>query len=86
MAQVAEAKVLVVDDEESITDLISTALRYVGFDVEIASTAAVVMGKRAPDWLRAHGLAARLVHVDGSIHRLAGWPETGKSKADPTIL
>ena len=40
MAQVAgaEARVLVVDDEESITDLISTALRYVGFEVEVAST------------------------------------------------
>jgi len=55
-------------------------------DANIASTAAVVMGERAPAWLRAHGLAARLVHVDGSVHRLAGWPETGKSKADPTIL
>jgi two-component system OmpR family response regulator len=30
-------KVLVVDDEESITDLVATTLRYEGFDVAIAS-------------------------------------------------
>src|SRR5947209_2696866 len=29
-------RVLVVDDEESITDLVGTALRYEGFQVEIA--------------------------------------------------
>ncbi len=32
------AKVLVVDDEPSITDLVATALRYVGFEVAVAST------------------------------------------------
>jgi two-component system, OmpR family, response regulator len=33
-----EAKILVVDDEESITDLLATALRYERFDVEVAHT------------------------------------------------
>ena len=33
-----QTRVLVVDDQESITDLIGTALRYEGFTVEIAST------------------------------------------------
>ncbi len=33
-----EARVLVVDDEDSITQLLSTALRYEGFDVETSST------------------------------------------------
>ena len=33
-----ETRVLVVDDQESITDLIGTALRYEGFRVEIAAT------------------------------------------------
>jgi two-component system OmpR family response regulator len=32
----ARARVLVVDDEESITDLLATALRYEGFQVEVA--------------------------------------------------
>jgi two-component system, OmpR family, response regulator len=32
------ARVLVVDDEESITQLVATALRYEGFDVEIAAS------------------------------------------------
>src|SRR6476661_8203606 len=35
---VAETRVLVVDDEANITDLVATALRYEGFDVEVAST------------------------------------------------
>jgi thiamine biosynthesis lipoprotein len=44
-------------------------------DANIASTAAIVLGERAPSWLEAHGLAARLVRVDGSISRVGGWPE-----------
>ncbi len=31
-------RVLVVDDEESITDLVATALRYEGFQVEVAAS------------------------------------------------
>ena len=34
----ADTRILVVDDEPSITDLVATALRYVGFEVEVAST------------------------------------------------
>ena len=44
-------------------------------DANIASTAAIVMGERAVAWLEAQGLAARLVAVDGSVKRVAGWPE-----------
>lgn len=33
----ATSRILVVDDEESITDLVATALRYEGFDVAVAS-------------------------------------------------
>jgi two-component system OmpR family response regulator len=36
MRAMAEARVLVVDDDANITDLVGTALRYEGFDVEIA--------------------------------------------------
>jgi len=44
-------------------------------DANTASTAAVVLGEEAPDWLARRGLPARLVGVDGSIVRVAGWPE-----------
>jgi thiamine biosynthesis lipoprotein len=44
-------------------------------DANIASTAAIVLGARAPAWLEARGLPARLVSPDGAILRLAGWPE-----------
>lgn len=40
-----------------------------------ASTAAIVMGDDAPDWLRDHGLAARLAMDDSEVIRLGGWPE-----------
>ena len=44
-------------------------------DANIASTAAIVLGARAPAWLEARGLPARLVSADGAVLRLAGWPE-----------
>jgi thiamine biosynthesis lipoprotein len=43
-------------------------------DANIASTAAIVMGKDAPAWLERHHLAARLVDLDGGVHRFSGWP------------
>ena len=36
-SHVTDTRVLVVDDEATITDLVATALRYEGFDVEVAS-------------------------------------------------
>ena len=44
-------------------------------DANAASTAAIVLGNRAVDWLRAAELPARLVHRDGTVVRVAGWPE-----------
>lgn len=44
-------------------------------DANTASTAAVILGEEAPDWLARRGLPARLLHGDGSIIRVAGWPE-----------
>lgn len=43
-------------------------------DANIASTAAVILGEGGPAWLRAHGLAARLVRADTTVLRLGGWP------------
>jgi len=46
-------------------------------DANIASTAAVIRGSRAPGWLARLGLPARLVAVDGSVTTIAGWPKDG---------
>jgi FAD:protein FMN transferase len=44
-------------------------------DANSASTAAIVAGARAEDWLAATGLPARLVARDGEVRHLGGWPE-----------
>ena len=43
-------------------------------DANIASTAAIILGVRAPAWLEARGLPARLVSPEGAVLRVAGWP------------
>lgn len=43
-------------------------------DANTASTAAVVLGRAAPQWLADRRLPARLVGIDGSITAVAGWP------------
>jgi two-component system, OmpR family, response regulator len=40
-----KTRILVVDDEPNITDLVSTALRYEGFEVEVASDGRSALGK-----------------------------------------
>ncbi|MGA3361134.1 MAG: FAD:protein FMN transferase [Solirubrobacteraceae bacterium] len=44
-------------------------------DANIASTAAIVRGAQAPEWLEGLGLPARLVALDGTVTLAAGWPE-----------
>jgi thiamine biosynthesis lipoprotein len=46
-------------------------------DANIASTAAIVRGQRAPTWLRSLGLPSRLVSDEGLALHVAGWPEDG---------
>ncbi len=46
-------------------------------DANIASTAAVVRGRRAPAWLQSLGLPSRLVSVSGQVLHLSGWPSEG---------
>jgi thiamine biosynthesis lipoprotein len=48
-------------------------------DANIASTAAIVMGADAPQWLEARGLPARLVATGGTIVRVGGWPAANGS-------
>jgi thiamine biosynthesis lipoprotein len=43
-------------------------------DANTASTAAVVLGDRAPQWLGERSLPARLVAVDGTVVATCGWP------------
>jgi thiamine biosynthesis lipoprotein len=56
-------------------------------DANIASTAAIVMGRNAVAWLGANRLPARLVGLDGNVHRVAGWPEpAANSDRLPNVL
>jgi thiamine biosynthesis lipoprotein len=43
-------------------------------DANTASTAALVLGHRALDWLTARGTTARLVGTDGHVLKVGGWP------------
>jgi thiamine biosynthesis lipoprotein len=43
-------------------------------DANTASTAAIVLGDAAGDWLRERKLPARLVRYDGFVQTVAGWP------------
>jgi FAD:protein FMN transferase len=43
-------------------------------DANTASTAALIRGERAPAWLRSRRMPARLIHVDGTVLTLGGWP------------
>jgi thiamine biosynthesis lipoprotein len=45
-------------------------------DANTASTAAIILGEAAPDWLARLELPARLVRLDGTVVRVAGWPAT----------
>jgi thiamine biosynthesis lipoprotein len=44
-------------------------------DANTASTAAIVIGEEAPDWLAEGGLPSRLVRYDGAVTVVGGWPE-----------
>ena len=54
-------------------------------DANAASTAAIVAGARAGEWLAATGLPARLTGHDGLVRDLNGWPgpESGAGAAVP---
>ncbi len=46
-------------------------------DANIASTAAIIRGERAPGWLNAQGMPSRLVLADGTVVHVGGWPQAG---------
>ena len=43
-------------------------------EANVASTAAMVLGRDAPAWLAEQGLPARLVALDGDVSVQGGWP------------
>jgi thiamine biosynthesis lipoprotein len=43
-------------------------------DANAASTASIVLGSDAPDWLATRRLPARLARLDGGVVHVAGWP------------
>jgi thiamine biosynthesis lipoprotein ApbE len=47
-------------------------------EANVASTAAIVRGVPAIEWLTGRGLAARLVDLDGHVTVLSGWPAQGE--------
>lgn len=46
-----------------------------GLEANAASTAAIILGDQAPEWLRRNGIPARLDALDGSVTTTPGWPE-----------
>jgi FAD:protein FMN transferase len=50
-------------------------------DANTASTAAIIRGREAEDWLCSLRLPSRLVGVDGRARHLAGWPALGDELA-----
>jgi FAD:protein FMN transferase len=44
-------------------------------EANTASTAAILLGDRAPQWLEERRLPSRLVHLDHTVERLGGWPD-----------
>ena len=75
MSKLAQRRILVVDDEPSIVDAVSTSLRYEGFDVEEATTgraALAVAQERTPD----------LVVLDVMLPDLDGLEVTRRLRAD----
>jgi FAD:protein FMN transferase len=65
----------------------ATVIAATCVDANIASTAAIVLGRKAVSWLEANRLPGRLVDLEGSVHRVAGWPSPGaNSDRLPNIL
>jgi two-component system OmpR family response regulator len=70
-----DTRILVVDDEPNITDLLATALRFVGFDVAIANT-----GRAALD--AAVSFAPDLVVLDVMLPDYDGFEVCARLRAD----
>jgi FAD:protein FMN transferase len=63
---------------DSVWRTVSVAARSC-VDANIASTAAVIIGAAAPQWLAERAMPARLIAVDGTVVHVAGWPRGQES-------
>ena len=52
-----------------------TCVAASALEANAASTAAVVLAERAPEWLARNGLPARLDALDGTVRTTPGWPD-----------
>jgi FAD:protein FMN transferase len=52
-------------------------------DANAASTAAIICGDLAPQWLNAQGISARLVGRDGTVARVGNWPAADGGQLTP---
>lgn len=50
-------------------------------DANTASTAAIILGERAPHWLARRRLPARLVSNEGAVTTVCGWPDDDPPEA-----
>ncbi len=71
----SEGRLLVVDDEPSITDLVSTALRYVGFEVAVAANAREALSLAA-------SFRPQLVLLDVMLPDLDGFEVTRRLRGE----
>jgi thiamine biosynthesis lipoprotein len=55
-------------------------------EANAASTAAIIAGDDAPDWLAAQGLPARLVGHDGRVVLTRGWPVADGGRVNPPVI
>ncbi len=53
-------------------------------DANAASTAAIIRGDSAPQWLAAQGIPARLVGRDSTVVRVGGWPAADGGQLTPS--
>ncbi len=54
-------------------------------EANAASTAAIIAGDDAPDWLTTQGLPARLIGHDGRVVLTWGWPEADGGRVNPPV-
>jgi two-component system OmpR family response regulator len=73
--EAVSARVLVVDDEEAITDLVSTALRYEGFEVDVRGN-----GRAALDAVS--GFRPQLIVLDVMLPDLDGFEMARRLQAE----
>ena len=63
----ATSRILVVDDENSISELIATSLKFVGFDVRTAATGAAAL--QVAEEFKPHALVLDVMLPDQKIGR-----------------